>query len=183
MKKAILCTCVVLLCLAMGVGHATIGRVNNTVPNVDTDGTGGHYQVVETGKIDSGGNFHSDQTVQNITLLASASRTGQTSSATQTNYGYRGIIIYLDVTAASGTGGLTVNLNYINPLTGRSASTAIGSARTTASCFVCIIFPAPSLPALSGGSLTSVLPSQWNVTITVGDSSSYTYSVTADLIR
>jgi hypothetical protein len=35
-----------------------IGKVNNTIPNVDTDGTGGHYNMVELLGVDNAGTVH-----------------------------------------------------------------------------------------------------------------------------
>lgn len=121
--------------------------------------------------------------IDNIELLASAARTATITSPTQVNTLYRGLIIYLNITAASGTGGLTPNLMAIDQESGATVAIgAIGSAKTATGLFVYVVYPATGLAVVDGGALVYPLPSNWAVKIAHGDSSSYTYSVSADLI-
>src|SRR5262249_33321353 len=54
----------------------------------------------------------------NATLLASAARTSTTSVSDQTNYNGVGVLVWLDVTAASGSGGLQVVIEGKDPVSG-----------------------------------------------------------------
>lgn len=118
----------------------------------------------------------------NVQLLPSAARTTQTTTATQTNAGHRGIILYMNVTAASGTGGLTPSLLFVDSLSGATVQATLGTAKTATGCFAYTIYPASGLAANNGAAVASPLPSQWQIKIGVGDSSSYTYSLSADLL-
>lgn len=124
---------------------------------------------------------------ENISLLASAARTTAVTSASQTvrrNYASRGVLVTLDVTAASGTGGLTLSVNFVDPVTAKTVAIATASAAVTATgTKTYIVYPGA---VVSGGSVTQAvqlpLPSHWNVSVAVGDASSYTYSVSACLL-
>lgn len=123
------------------------------------------------------------QTKQELTLLAAGARTANTASTIQTNYPYRGVAIFLDITAASGTGGLTLTIQGRNTLkpAAKVLYTAPGAliAITTQ---IYIIYP--GLAASTGGANhgQGVLPAQWYVLVQHGDASSYTYSVDATLL-
>ena len=118
-------------------------------------------------------------------LLASAARTANTAAAVaafQSSIGLiRSVLLMLNVTAASGSGGLQVSLQNASPLfnlTGGGTSvTATGvwtywygaGAPTTAGSGYRNAQPAP----LGGG--------DFNVYVLVGDATSYTYSLSAYL--
>ena len=96
--------------------------------------------------------------------LASAARTATTTSTTLTNPGATGVQLHLNVTAASGTGGLQVQIMSVNPAdqTSSLAITALPTAVTATGTTVLTLYP---------GAATS------GTQATAGDSSSYTYSV------
>lgn len=129
----------------------------------------------------------SDVFTENIALLSSAARTAAVTSASQTvrrNTRQRGVLVLLDVTAASGTGGLTLSVNYVDPVSGKTVAIATASAAVTATgSKTYIVYPGA---VITGGSVTQAiqlpLPSHWNVSVAVGDTSSYTYSVSACLL-
>jgi hypothetical protein len=118
------------------------------------------------------------------TAIASAARTATTSSADITNHNARGIAVVLDVSAASGSGGLQVSIQAKDPVTGNyaalnSAPTAVTSTGTR----VYELYPG----AVGGGSgiaqvANVALPRTFRITVTHGDGSSYTYSVGYTLI-
>ena len=119
------------------------------------------------------------------TLLASAARTTQTSSTTQTNFNARGVLLVLNVTAASGTGGLTLKVFGIDPISGQvapallSASAAIIAVGTPGY----IVYPGGAGGSNSINTTSSQpLPRIWVAQVNVGDASSYTYSLSASLI-
>lgn len=116
------------------------------------------------------------------TLLASAARTATTMSANQTNYNARGLHVTLDISVASGAGGLQVRVQGIDIASGNfyslnGAPTAIVATGT---------YDYEFYPGVSGvvagsnnvnGRTSTSLPRIWRLTVTHGDASSYTYSV------
>lgn len=116
------------------------------------------------------------------TLLVSAARTAGANSATQTNFNARGVLIILNVTAASGTGGLQAVVYTLDPVSGQSVLLyAPPTAITVAGTYAYMVYPGAS-GATAGNQRVNVvsgvaLPRQWFVGVGVGDSSSYTYSV------
>jgi hypothetical protein len=119
----------------------------------------------------------------NVTLLASATRTSTTSSADQTNYNGRGVLVYLNVTAASGTGGLTLTIQAKDPVTGTYQTLNSAPTAVTATGFKTYeLYPGA---ATTGGLTQAVqqpLPRTWRVQVAHGDSSNYTYSVSASVL-
>lgn len=115
--------------------------------------------------------------------LASAARTATTTSATLTNPRARGVVLFLDVTnSAAGTGGLQVQAQAIDPTGGTAL--AINSAPTAVTATglkVYVIYPGASAGATQNTS--GILPRLWNVKVTAGDSTSYTYSVSYQYIQ
>lgn len=115
---------------------------------------------------------------RDLTILASAARTAQTDSADFVSDHARGVVLFLNVTAASGTGGLTVNIQMKDPVTGNYSSYyAAAAAVTSTGQRTYHIYP-----GASGGGTESkggLLPHTWRVRVTVGDSSSYSYSIGA----
>jgi hypothetical protein len=121
------------------------------------------------------------------TVLASAARTATTTTANLRGNGFEKLLIHINVTAASGTGGLTLRVVAVDPITGASsgycaltgAMTAIGH-RTLAI--------GPGFGAVSGASVVSAgaiglpLPDTFQIQVLHGDASSYTYSVAIERI-
>ena len=115
------------------------------------------------------------------TALASAARTAQTNSSDIITYNANKIYVFLNVTAASGTGGLTVRVQAKDPVSGNyfsinSAPTAVTS--TTSNGYLI----GPGVSAGGTQATSSVLPRTIRIQVQVGDSSSYTYSVGYSLI-
>jgi hypothetical protein len=114
------------------------------------------------------------------TILASAARTVNTSSAAQTNYNASGVLVTLNVTVASGTGGLTVRIYGIDPV---SAAIYVLNAAPTAVTATGItgyeLHPGSSAGATGNVQqrTAAMLPRNWFVFVAVGDASSYTYSI------
>lgn len=115
------------------------------------------------------------------TFLSSAARTTTTTSAAVVNYNGSYLQVILDVTVASGTGGLQVKIE------GRDAAAsakwfqlnATPTAVTATGTYVYEIGPGAS-GAASGGVVqrtAGMVPRDVRVTVTHGDGSSYTYTV------
>lgn len=118
---------------------------------------------------------------QSATLLASAARTVQTDSPLQTNFNGRGVVVTLNVTAASGAGGLIVRFLVSDPVSG-----AVGFINAAPANVIATGLTSYALyPGATAGYTqvtNSVLPRIWGVRVQVGDASSYTYSVAAQTI-
>lgn len=114
--------------------------------------------------------------------LASGTRTATTTSSTFTNPRGIGVLLFLNVTTASGAGGLQVQAQAVDPTSG--AVLAINSAPTAVTATglkVYAIYPGHSAGATQ--STSGVLPRQWNVKVTHGNSDSYAYSVSYQYLQ
>lgn len=114
---------------------------------------------------------------QEATALASAARTATTNSSDITNHNAVGILVFLNVTVASGTGGLQVQVMAKDPVSGSYfALNAAPTAVTGTGLKLYVVDPGSS-----GGNATQAteasLPRTFRITVTHGDGSSYTYSV------
>jgi hypothetical protein len=123
------------------------------------------------------------------TALSSAARTGTTSSADLVNYNCRGVIAWLDITANSGSGQLTVLIqgkdgtgNYYN-LNGAGTAVAATNAK-----FGIEVYPGATTAGIATSlrileRTSAALPRTWRVTVSHSSGVSWTYSVTYSLIR
>ncbi len=124
------------------------------------------------------------------TLLASAARTATTSSADQTNYNGKGVLLVVNVTAEAGTTTLTLTVqgkdsisgNYYDLITGIVVYNAATDTPTVTRAIA--IYPGVlTADAIGAGNAnlisqkSVVLPRTWRVTVTPSDASSQTYSV------
>lgn len=159
----------------------TVQRILNTSPNVDTDASGlGHYVLAEQLALDGTGTPQQLSCNQDLTVLPSAARTATTSSADQINRNGRGVMVFLNITAASGTGGLTIKIQGKDPVSGNYISIyTAGSAATATGTFPAVVYPGVGT-TISGAS--DPLPATWRVQVQHGDASNYTYSVGASVI-
>lgn len=116
-------------------------------------------------------------------LLSTAVRSATTASPQQNDRSSKTLRVYLNVQAASGTGGLTLELLAYDKETGSSVVLfADGSGITATGIYVFEIAPAIA----TGGSnrrgiLLAYLPVVWSISVAHGDGSNYTYSVSAEL--
>lgn len=116
-----------------------------------------------------------------FTLLASAARTTAQTTAVQYNYNFRGLILALNITAASGTGGLAVRLEPMDQVGGATGAAAYMNAAVTAivatGLYHFLFYPGSSTSGLKQVNSINV-PYEWRAIVSVGDASSYTYSLT-----
>ena len=123
------------------------------------------------------------------TLLASAARTASTSGSSVDWVRYKGVILFLNVTAASGTGGLSIFPEYLDPASGswnRIYNYPSTAARIT-SVGLQILHIGTGIGATIGGAnqggfCAAFLSSAIRFTVNHGDASSYTYSLGYELI-
>jgi hypothetical protein len=116
-------------------------------------------------------------------LLASAARTATVASAQQKDAVLQYARVYVNVTAASGTGGLTCQFRGYDRVSGSAAALSTGGAALTATGLY-VFEMMPNTMTAAGNikeTVARLLPYQWDFQITVGDSSSYTYSVSCEV--
>jgi hypothetical protein len=125
-------------------------------------------------------------------LLSSAARTATATSALIHSREHRYVRVYLDVSGASGTGGLTLVLRGYSwdgvtlthgDATGNPAVLLTAPVAITATGVY--VYELTQYPQDARGdvklSIADTLPVYWDVQVQEGDSSSYTYAVSADL--
>lgn len=114
-------------------------------------------------------------------LLTSAARTTFTQASAVATRGCKGVTCYLSVTAASGTGGLNVNILAIDPVSGNGpvVNVPFAAAIKTTGIFGFQVYPGATATATSTMVYTSavLMASLFIAQVTVGDASSYTYSL------
>lgn len=120
------------------------------------------------------------------TALASATRTTSTITTDISARGFRGLIVYLNVTSASGTGGLTPRLIAKDPLSGvTSVSAGVSAAATSTGLRVYHFGPGVGTLAGTGigwGAASVMLSQTFQLQVLHGDASNYTYSLSYELI-
>jgi hypothetical protein len=118
--------------------------------------------------------------------LASAARTADTAIIAPTyNYANRGLMALLNITVASGTGGLRVDLYARFPTLGTNVAMHSAAAnKITTGNAIYIFYPELPLAAIAGATYTfpTILPVYYTLYVIVGDASSYTYSVETQLL-
>lgn len=117
--------------------------------------------------------------LDNIVVLASATRTTTQTQADQTNYNHRGIIAVLDMTTV-GTGSVTLEIDGKDPVSGKYYAILTGAAVVTNSTNIYTIYP--GIAASANVSANNVLPRTWRVKVTANNANSATYSIGAMLI-
>lgn len=122
------------------------------------------------------------------TLLASAARTATTLSAVQTNNNARGIILFLNITVASGAGGLRLTIHGRDPISNNDVQlNATPTAILATGIYTYELYPGATAAAIAGSFSVNqftpaVLTRSWRAIVNVVDASSYTYSLGYSLI-
>jgi hypothetical protein len=114
------------------------------------------------------------------TILASAARTTDPTIADQTNAGYRGVHLIINVTAITATPSVVPTIKGKDPVSGSYYSLLVGTAITATGMTVLKV--APGITPVANGAAADYLPATWTVTMVHGDSDSITYSVGAVLL-
>lgn len=138
------------------------------------------HQLVYNGS----GNYERWRNNTEGTLLANAARTATTTSATQTNHNARGIIVFLNISVSGGTGGLQLRIRVKDPVTGAYFSVNAAPTLLIATGYYAFILY-PGIGATVGDvtqTTSGVLGRTWDILVTHGDATSYTYNVGYQLI-
>lgn len=118
-------------------------------------------------------------------LLPNAPRVTNTATAKQQDMFALFIRVYLNVTVASGSGGLKVVLRGYDKASGAAIELTVGGAGITASGLYCFEISSSSIPSAAFGNVKEVtcrsIPYQWDVLVKHLDGSTYNYSVSADV--
>lgn len=168
-----------------GTNSSTFDAVRTTGDNADAQATlaAGVLRVTAEDFLFNGSTW--DRRYGNFaaTALASASRgLTTTSSADLTSYNATSIIVILNVTAASGTGGLQIRIQAKDSISGNYANlNAAPTAITTTGTFVYVLGPSPTAQGDVQQATSGRLSRTFRITVTGGDTSSYTYSVSYEL--
>lgn len=152
----------------VGAGQAAIGASMNAA---------GLYQWNGSGWDPERSNFAG-------TLLASAARTATVNSADQLSYNWRGLMLYIDVTAVTLTPLVTPSVQAKDPVTGGYKDFILFTqlAPTGAGAYVLTCYPGvveASVLTGNGGneSKSRTLPRTFRLAFTHADADSITYSV------
>lgn len=113
-------------------------------------------------------------------IYPSAARTAAPTVDTQVNRGHRGMHLIVDATSITSTPSITVKIQGIETLSGKTYDILVSSAITTVSTTVLKVYP--GLTAAANSVANDVLPVNFRVAIEHGDSDSITYSAVALLI-
>lgn len=153
-----------------------------TTPPADGDANEAMQRVAAVQRAYNGATFDLWRNNAEFTILPSAARTVQTNSADLINHNARGAIVFLNVTNASGTGGLQIRWQFKDPLSGNydyfnSAPTAIIATGLRSY----ILYP--TAIAVGTQAVNCMLPRTWRIQVQVGDASSYTYSLSGCYIN
>jgi hypothetical protein len=127
--------------------------------------------------------FH-DTRPQWRTVLASASRTATNSSPEIHNPGaYRGVRLFIDITAVSGSSSVVFSVHVKDPVGGDWSATLLSSAAQTATVtapVMLLIYPGAT--AAANAAVSVPIGRSFRVTATHGTADATTYSVSAEWI-
>lgn len=92
-----------------------------------------------------------------------------------------GILVWVVVTAASGTGGLTVSVKALPPnaTTGGTTIGAAAAAVIANGATNLMIYPGGGAASTYTTAVSNTIPPRISINVAVGDASSYTYSIFA----
>lgn len=118
----------------------------------------------------------------NITVIASttSTSTATVSQSDQTNPFYRGIRVFLDVTAVTASPSIILTIEGKDALSGTYYTLLAGAAVATVSTNSYVIFPGATVTA--NVSANTFLPATWRVKVASTDTDSITYRVGASLM-
>lgn len=114
------------------------------------------------------------------TLLASAARTATNSTADQSNAGFRGLHVVINVTAVTATPSVVFTIQGKDEASGAYYTILASAAITGTGTTVLRVYP--GLTAAANTVANDALPGAWRVLATHGDADSITYTVGASLI-
>lgn len=117
-------------------------------------------------------------------LLPSLARTADTASLQQTDIQASALRLYLNVSVAPGAGGLLVVIRGYDKISGNTVELSGGGMPITQ--VGCVAFEMATAPDPATGqiweTISRAVPFQWDVIVKHMDGSSYTYSLSAEIL-
>ena len=114
-----------------------------------------------------------------LTVQASAAQTATNNSTAQTNFNARGIDLYVNVTAASGTSPtLAVKIQTQDPVSGTWVDLPGAVTANITAAGITVLQVYPGVAAVANSTISAALPRAWRCVSTIaGTSPSFTYSI------
>ena len=117
---------------------------------------------------------------EEVTIFTSTARTASSNSADQTNTASRGVHVVIDMTTVPGTDTVTFTLQGKDTLSGKYYDLLESLAIVATGTTVLKIYP--GITASANASASDVLPKTYRVKTTHSAGSSFTYSVTVQVV-
>lgn len=111
------------------------------------------------------------------TLIASASRVAAVVSSDQINFNGDSLILFINITVASGVGGLSFFLGYIDPASGQRYEVNVLPNKISTGYFTVLVGPYVASAGVGTAAFNMKIPRMWYVRVAAADNSAYTYSV------
>lgn len=117
--------------------------------------------------------------IQDFEVMASAARTATTASGDFTNTHYRGLIVFVNISAINLTPSVTFTIEGKDHV-GNYFTILASAAKTGTGAFQ--MFVHPDITAAANVSAAAMVPRTFRVNVTHGDTDSMTYSIQAQLV-
>ena len=160
--------------LYSGGARAQVSSASDSWPGSNNNG------LITTSRLHLYNDVAFDRQRNNVeaTLLASAARTVTTSSADQTNYNAKGIIVVFDVTAVPGTDTVQLKVQAKDPASGKYIDMVTGTAESAVGTYVYAVYPGIGDKGTILDNYEELpLPRTWRVQVVHSAATSFTYSV------
>ncbi len=113
-------------------------------------------------------------------ILASAARTATNSTADQNNDQWRGMHLFINVSAIVSSPSVVFTISGKDPISATYYDILVSPAIVATGTTILKIYP--GIGVLSNGAASDILPRTWRVTATHANSNSITYSIVANMV-
>ncbi len=113
--------------------------------------------------------------IESGTLLASAARTADVDTLDQVNEFFRGVKVYINVSASADTPSVVFTIQEKDPVSGTYTTVLASAAVTGTGHTVLTVYPGVTVTANVSASVA--LPRNWRVNCNAADADSLTYSL------
>lgn len=166
---------------AIGGRNSTSGVNIIGVVSFITDGNA-NPAALAVGAVEyNGATFDRRRNNADVVGLASGARTATTFTTDQTSYNWKGVIVYINVTALTATGTLTVSIQGKDAISGNYYDMLVGTAIVATGNQQLYYFPGAAITTNVSG--PGRLPRTWRVNCVHGNGVSITYSVNLSMLE
>ena len=125
--------------------------------------------------------IHMTRGTAEFTVLASLLRSVTANSDTIENVGWRGVVLFLNITAEDGAITLTPKVQVLDPVSGAwvDLAGAVFAAQTATTAAPVMLTIYPGIAETANVSVSDVLPRNWRVVATMSGTTSMTFSIGA----